>query len=35
MEIFSIRISKNDIELFNKWKEGRIYQDFIDANMLN
>ena len=23
---------KNDIELFNRWKEGRTGQDFIDAN---
>ena len=25
---------KNDIELFNKWKEGRTGQDFIDANII-
>ena len=25
---------KNDIELFDKWKEGRTGQDFIDANMI-
>ena len=25
---------KNDIELFNRWKEGRTGQDFIDANMI-
>ena len=25
---------KNDIELFNKWKNGKTGQDFIDANMI-
>jgi deoxyribodipyrimidine photo-lyase len=25
---------KNDIELFDRWKEGRTGQDFIDANMI-